>query len=169
MCCFILTTSGGEVWVIILFLQWFYQSWLIYYAWTWWRWFLEEVYFKDTCPYYQICHNCPVILFKAFFSALFWQYCKFFLFLNLIYFPLYPGPSLFHFLSFYLCTKYCALGLVRPYMLFIDIFRIVVPWIDRFVMSDKRISPLIRDNSFLSIWTWQSSALLGLLLTQSTC
>jgi len=37
------------------------------------------------------------------------------------------------FLSFYLlfclCTKYCALGLVRPYMLFIDSFKIVVPLI----------------------------------------
>ena len=125
MCCFILNLRGG-VWVIILFLQWFYQSWLIYYAWTWWRWFLEEV-LKDTCPYYQIYCNCPMILFKAFFSALFWQYRKFFLFLNLIYFPLYPGPSLFYFLSFFLCTKYCALSLVRPYMLLPIVFKVVVP------------------------------------------
>jgi len=46
-----------------------------------------------------------MILFKAFFSTLFWQYRKFFLFLNLIYFLLYLGPFHFHFHSF--CLPSC--------------------------------------------------------------
>jgi len=124
----------GGVWVIFFFLQWFYQpcfKQLIYLAWTWWRWFLGRGSSKDNCPYDQVCCNYPVILFKAFFSALSFlavsqvlPFSKSHLFSTI-------SRSFFLSLSLLFClyTKYCVLGLVRPYILFIDSFEIVVLWI----------------------------------------
>ena len=85
MCCFILTTSGGES------RSSFYSSnGFISHNWFillepggdgFWKRFLLRTLVLITRFVVTVQWFC----LKPFFSALFWQYCKFFLFLNLIY------------------------------------------------------------------------------------